>query len=616
MKLEKILDKLGSIEKNSFIKIIDSIISKNPKNYKEIEKILISSNKELKSVDNQNISTIFTLTEKEFSEHIKCEFEEITTQLDILIDILIRDGNCIVKQDWFSRLYENEIKKLKTKIKSLNFEFENEKSELSAERKRDYKIYKACLETAFKNDLQINREGKITSDELSILLTLSRELNLSQEEVKMINRLIVHAHKTEIDKIIESLKNYGIIFYSKRSSTIYVADEMVRILRKIRGKVIADKFFRRILKLLKEPQINLICKKHSIDRKLDNSEKMREIINRGISFTNIITQDLHKEGTTLTDKKKFLVELCDKGLNISPSLKGSTLEEKINNLIIHFEEVEKDEHVNISIDGYEKMLRELEESLPHLNSSLKTEFKLQEEKVLRSNFLLDHNIKPIDILDLISEKDLSEFCLAREIKSRGEKINNILEAYKDANNLFLENYENIGFRNFSALKENKIDIKESELGLKFEEITKRIFELLGFNVDEQLRKSLNTNIDMIDLIINLGNNEIILVECKTIKERGYNSFSSVTRQMNSYYKLAKLNNYKILKTLLVAPEFSDDFITECGMEYNLNLSLLTASSLLKILEGFKVSKHKILPYKLLMIDVLINEDRILKAIER
>lgn len=39
MKLEKILDRLGSIEKNSFIKIIDNIISKNPKNPKEINKI-------------------------------------------------------------------------------------------------------------------------------------------------------------------------------------------------------------------------------------------------------------------------------------------------------------------------------------------------------------------------------------------------------------------------------------------------------------------------------------------------------------------------------------------------------------------------------------------------
>lgn len=53
MKLEKILDKLGSIEKNSFIKIIDTIITKNPKNGKEINAILSSSDKGLKSVDDK-----------------------------------------------------------------------------------------------------------------------------------------------------------------------------------------------------------------------------------------------------------------------------------------------------------------------------------------------------------------------------------------------------------------------------------------------------------------------------------------------------------------------------------------------------------------------------------
>ena len=83
MKLEKILDRLGSIEKNSFIKIIDNIISKNPKNGKEIAKILSSSDKGLKSVDNQNISTIFNLTSSEFQSYIECEFQEITSQLDI-----------------------------------------------------------------------------------------------------------------------------------------------------------------------------------------------------------------------------------------------------------------------------------------------------------------------------------------------------------------------------------------------------------------------------------------------------------------------------------------------------------------------------------------------------
>ena len=212
MKLEKILDKLGSIEKNSFIKIIDNIISRNPKNAKEIEKILSSSDKGLKSVDNQNISKIFTLTAGEFEDHIKDEFQEITSQLDILIDIIIRDGNCIMKQDWFSRLYETEIKYLKNRVKILNADFENDKSELSTTRKRDYKIYKACLYTAYHNDIKNNRDAKITSDELSIILTLSKQLGLSQEEVKLINYSILPIKKNDIQEVIKGLKNIGVIF--------------------------------------------------------------------------------------------------------------------------------------------------------------------------------------------------------------------------------------------------------------------------------------------------------------------------------------------------------------------------------------------------------------------
>lgn len=75
-------------------------------------------------------------------------------------------------------------------------------------------------------------------------------------------------------------------------------------------------------------------------------------------------------------------------------------------------------------------------------------------------------------------------------------------------------------------------------------------------------------------------------------------------------------NIIIRKSLLIAPEFTDEFINECEIEYELNLSLIRASSLLKILEGFKDSKLKKLPYELLMRDVLIQEERILKAIQK
>lgn len=614
MKLEKILDKLGSIEKNSFIKIIDNIISKNPKNGKEIEKILSSSDKGLKSVDNLNIANIFALTSDEFQEHIKCEFQEISSQLDILIDIIIRDGNCIMKQDWFSRLYETEIKNLKSRIKALNADFDNDKSELSDTRKRDYKIYKSCLYTAYNNDIANNRDARITSDELSIILTLSKQLGLSQEEVKLINYSILPIKKLDVQDVIKGLKNIGVIFYSNKENTIYVADEMVSMLRRVREKEVAEKFYRRTLKLLREPIINQIAREHNIDRKLSNAQKIEEIIKEGVSFTNLLLDDIYKTGSTLTERKRTLNELCEKGLNIS-NLKGSTLEEKIGSLIQHFETVERDEKVGISLDGFDKLLSELNQSLPKLNKQIRDQFELQDEFVLVADFLLDYNIKPRDILDLIVKQDLTKFIKDNGIKQRGDDILNVLEHYKDVENLYLENYENVAFRNLNLLKENGITVKESELGLKFEDLTKVIFKGLGFNVDDAFKNNLNTKKDMIDILLNLGNNEIIIVECKTSKERGYNKFSSVSRQLKSYQNLALKNELRIVKILLVAPEFSDDFVTDCEMDTEMNLSLITASTLSNIFEAFKTSKYTEFPYVLFR-DIVINEERILKALSK
>lgn len=153
------------------------------------------------------------------------------------------------------------------------------------------------------------------------------------------------------------------------------------------------------------------------------------------------------------------------------------------------------------------------------------------------------------------------------------------------------------------------------MGVKFEELTKTIFKKLGFNVDEKLRKEINTSKDKIDILLNIGKNELIVVECKSHKESGYNKFSSVFRQLKAYQDLALKKEYKVIKSLLIAPEFTDDFINDCELEYELNLSLITASSISAIYQGFKDSKMKTLPFKLLMRDVLIQSERILKAIK-
>lgn len=615
MKLEKILDLLNSFEKNSLLKIIDSIISENPKISGQIDKILIDGSKDLKNLDNLNVSKVFSVVENEFKKYIHSEFVHTTSQLDILTDILTRDGNCVMKQDWFARLYEKEIKDLQKKLKSFEKDINSDNTEIEPQRLRDYKIYTACLKTAHENDDVNGEDRKITSDEQSILFTLSKQLELSQEEIKLINYSIIPICIKHIDKVINDLKNIGVIFYSKKTNTVYVAQEVVKILREIRGKSIADKHFRRILKQLREPQINMVCKKHNIDWRQPLDLKIDEIINKGISLTNILENEIHKEGTYLNDIKKFINELNEKSFNIPNPTKGVTVEEKIENLIDYFNEMEKDDKVSISMDGYENLIVDLKKNVPKSNDLIRSHFELQDEDVMDISYLLEYNLKPRDILEIFPDDMLKTFSEKKEIKQRGDLISNILDSYMDRENLYLENYENIAFRRLIELKENGIQISDAEIGIKFEDLTKTIFQKLGLNVDESLRKKMNTKQDKADIIINLGNDEVIIVECKSVKESGYNKFSSVKRQLKAYFDMAEKNGLKVVKSLLIAPEFTDEFINECELEYELNLSLIQASSLYSILEGFKGSNKLQFPYKLLMRDVLIKEDRILKAIK-
>ncbi|PRX43062.1 hypothetical protein [Salegentibacter salegens] len=418
----------------------------------------------------------------------------------------------------------------------------------------------------------------------------------------------------EILEVINNLKNIGVIFFSKKENTIYIADEMVRLLRKLRGKEVADKYLRRTLRILREPVINQIARNHGIQTKESLSNKIDLIIKEGISFKHLLAEDIHKKGTTLTERKKSLNDLVEKGLDIQ-NLRGSTIDEKIESLVDYFESIERDDNINIALDGFEKMMDELNNSLPKLNKQIKEQFELQDEFVLKGEFLINYNIKPRDILDLIEKEDLKKFILENDIKQRGNNILNILEHYKDAENLFLENYEKVAYRDLNALKENGITTKESELGLKFEELTRKIFQDLGFNVDEELKKSLNSNKDIMDILLHLENGDVIIVECKTRKEKGYNKFSTVSRQLKAYKSRVEKMDRRVIKILLLAPEFSDDFITDSEMNVELNLSLITAASLLKIYEAFKVSSYNQFPHVLFR-DVLINEQRIIKALTK
>jgi hypothetical protein len=479
-----------------------------------------------------------------------------------------------------------------------------------------YAGLKSATDHCYTNDEINNRDKKVTPDEQSILNKLVDGLELSHEEVKLINYSVLPLNKLDVDEVIAYLVKSGIVFYSKKNHQIYVPDEIVQILRLVRGKQVPDKIFKRVLKRLKSSQINLIARKHSIPFKWSTEEKIIAILQEGISFRNVLLNTMHKEGLSKTERKKAVVNLIEKELKIDSKIGGASLEDKIDNLIYYFIKKENEDSISISLHGYDKLLLDLNSNIKTFDRKIRDEFELQENTQISAISLLQYNIKPLDILYSVEDQEIKEFCENVNVSTRGDEFQNILEAYRDVQNLYLENYINISNRDLATLSANNIDIKEAELGLQYELLTKIIFEKIKLNVDDDLKRKLNTSKDKIDLVVNLGNDEVIIIECKTKKDKKFNTYSSASRQIKAYKELAERNNLRVIKTFIVAPDFSDDFINECGLDYDLNLSLITSHALLQIYEAFQGSKLKEFPYKILLRDVLIDSDRVVRSITK
>ena len=123
MRLMKILDIANQIEKSSFLKLIDTASSDLRKSNTSINKILTESEEteseeHIKKIDNATVVKLFNLIRLQLLKHYEEQIQYDEMQLDILIDIIIRDGNCIMTRRWFEDLYANEISNLKKHLQA------------------------------------------------------------------------------------------------------------------------------------------------------------------------------------------------------------------------------------------------------------------------------------------------------------------------------------------------------------------------------------------------------------------------------------------------------------------------------------------------------------------
>ena len=115
MKLERVLERLNSLEKGQFVKIINNLSSEE-KNNPKLEAILSQADSNLKNADAIQLTQAFEALADRYVSYVMEDYSKISSQLDILLNIITRDGNSIMRLDWFAKLYEEEIKKQKIAI--------------------------------------------------------------------------------------------------------------------------------------------------------------------------------------------------------------------------------------------------------------------------------------------------------------------------------------------------------------------------------------------------------------------------------------------------------------------------------------------------------------------
>ena len=619
MKLLSLLAFINQIEKNSFLKVLDelSLAARKTTLAPEVERILLESDGKLKNVDDASISTLFRTLSEDYGRYLTNKISFGDRQFGILIDILIRDGNAIMSREWFAELYQAELARLKTQVKEFAPELASGHDVISrTERQRDYAIYHRCVQEAYANDLVHNRESQISWDERSILNTLAQTLDLSLEEVRAIEFNVFESQPLALDSAIGLLKDSGVIFYHRKTCTLYIADEVVWLLRTQRGIKVANKYKRRVLRHLADSELNRVAKRHGLPKGLDRNGQIIELLKSGLNLESVLGSGIFRDGTAKSDRANRVQTLMQKDLEIDLPKYGRNLEQKIEILIGYFQMLEREDNVTLSADGFQKLLHALKVEFADLNGRVRRDFELQPAEVLEVELLTSYSINPRDVLYLLTKNEIKSFCSSQEISNRGNLIANVLKKYRNIDDLLLENIELVGGRDILGLQEKGLNVRENEMGALYETLVKKAFAKLELNVDERLARKLNTKRAQMDILLNLGNNEVIVIECKTKKDKHYGNYSGVKRQLAAYEKLCVDRGLHVRHVLLVANEFSEDFVGEAEYDEELSLSLLTSSGLARVVAGYADSDRAQFPIKLLLKAGLLNADRIATVLTR
>ncbi|AXV67340.1 hypothetical protein D0907_18705 (plasmid) [Pseudoalteromonas lipolytica] len=614
MKLNQVLSIVNQVEKSKFISCLDRLCSDAAKNNKKLAKTIDNIDGQIKNASGSEITQLFNTVRDFFKESVKEQILMSSAQLNLLINLLSRDGNCVARISWIETLYAKEWKELSKLSKDLLACIKQGSPESTFDRNKALKIYHACMNEAYFNDQKNNRDAKVTDDERSILNVLSNELELTTDECAAIEHLVDVIPENGVLDALNSLRDMGLVFISKKRQEVFVPDEIVTLLNELQGKDLADKYVLRILRTCTDAELSNALKAHGRKiRGISRAEKIQTIIHSGISASKLLSDDIHSPEDTQNQRKERLKQLIT-DLEIDTEKLGTTLDERIGLILNSLSGATEKEFDSLSASGFKQLLKTLEEHFPTMPAVLKEAFELEPTEIIDTEKLRSLSITPHDILYLLSNDEVKEVRDSIGLSKRGNPRFAILESFANATDKLIENYDALARRDVNALRDAGVEVLEADLGIKFEEVTKAILEVLELNIDEDLRKDLNTTKDKADIVISLSDNDIIIGEAKTCKNGDFAKYSTTSRQVKAYVTRAENQGKRVAQVLIIAPSFSEDFIESAEMDTEVNISLLEAHGLKLILDAYKSKRNPSFAPKLLTKGGLLKAELIAKNI--
>jgi hypothetical protein len=616
MKLANILGSVNQVERSKFINVLDRVCTDAMAQDKELAKRVRNlEDGQIKNASSAEIVQLFKLVLPHLEKAIREQLAMLGAQASLLTNIISRDGNSIARMTWIEALYTkewNSIEKLSKEIKVLLSQESSNADTFSEKQRLD--IYFACLKEAYLNDEKHNREAKITEDERGILNILANKLDITAEHRTGIEHLVNKIPQSGVTDCLNTMREIGLLFIRRKDHIVFVADEIVALLNRLQGKELADKHLLRVFRTLSDAELNNILKAHDKRiRGVERKEKIKTIMDMGLQTSKMLQEDLCGQDSGVNERKERLKQLIE-DLNLDLDKLGATLDERTTLIISSLNNSSEAEFNALSATGFKEMFASLQQHFPSLTKTLQSEFEIEDNEPLDVDKLRALSITPHDLLYVLSNDEVKAVRDSMGLSKRGNPRLMILESFADATDKLIENYAALAERDLATLKNANIEIAEAEIGVKFEEVTKAIFEQLGLDVDEDLRRSINTAKDKADILLSLSEDDVIIGEAKTCKSGDFAKYSTTSRQVKAYVNRCEASGKRVSQVLIIAPSFSNDFIESAEMDTEINISLLEAKGLKQILDAYKSKRNPKFTAKLFSKGGLLKADLIAKNI--